>query len=649
MLLVCSVSYSQENLDFMGGYPSLMTDGFRKNSFESNPGNFVAKSDWEFSAIYGADFSSSGSNISNDIFLISLSKKMDRHYFYFRYTPAFKKSFIISAGNNITIDSSSASLKTTINYSEKFGLGYSYSFGSNFSLGFSTRYFEEEMKEDVFNFFIGDTSILTTSTSVSQKKFWRTDFGMNYLLSERIRLNLSSKNLFLLNENGNLSNKHFELKLKKGIIFGLESKLSENLALNFNWDVASSFLLGSFYLFEIFGGKVIGGINITHDQTQNPFINVIMPTVSFSSNLYSVSLSYINYLQSRNNRLSDFAEKGIQNIVSNQFADDKLLLSMNFALSFKHEKAVEFLDVEVTNDIFPTLTEEFVNHPFAIGHAKNLTDKTISVKPISFIPGINNEHIYSPTVEIAPNSIGEVKFFTLISDEKNYEKRKIDNAEFLLFTTEPDYEDKTEKPVLINTKNNWDGKVSNLRYFVYRSFDYSLDFATRTMKNYSSAIDSNVYLKKFNSVKVLFSEFVKNMNYFSDPRTSFEYVQFPKETMERKGGDCDDLSVAFASILEIAGIETAFVDFKSDDGISHVNLLINTGLNSSQAELITQNDKKYFLRENQNGEDEIWIPLETTHFVSFESSWNLAAEKFYREAIENFGLQKGKVLITDIY
>jgi len=119
--------------------------------------------------------------------------------------------------------------------------------------------------------------------------------------------------------------------------------------------------------------------------------------------------------------------------------------------------------------------------------------------------------------------------------------------------------------------------------------------------------------------------------------------------MERKGGDCDDLSVAFASILEIAGIETAFVDFKSDDGISHVNLLINTGLNSSQAELITQNDKKYFLRENQNGEDEIWIPLETTHFVSFESSWNLAAEKFYREAIENFGLQKGKVLITDIY
>ena len=84
------------------------------------------------------------------------------------------------------------------------------------------------------------------------------------------------------------------------------------------------------------------------------------------------------------------------------------------------------------------------------------------------------------------------------------------------------------------------------------------------------------------------------MQYVSDPRSSTEYVQFPTQTIEVAGGDCDDLSVAFSALLESIGIQTAFVDYKSEEKISHVNLLINTKLKPEEAELITQNDKKYF-------------------------------------------------------
>ncbi|GAB4147688.1 MAG: hypothetical protein Fur0015_13500 [Ignavibacteriales bacterium] len=633
----------------MGGYSGFLPENFRKNTLESNSSNMIYKSDWEFSAIYGAEFSARNSNPANDVYLISLAKKINNHYFYFRYTPAFNKSFLISVGNNIKIDSTSTSLNTTLNYSEKFGFGYSYLIKKNFSVGVSLRYFEEEMKEDVFNFFIGDTSILSTVTEISKKKFWRTDFGMNYSPIENLNFSLSSKNLLLLNENGNLNNHSYEMRLKKGMIFGFDSKLSDNFAMKLFWETGNSFLFGSFYSFQILGGKVIAGLNITHDQTQNPFVNSVMPTISLSSNLYNLALSYVHYLKNENvNRLTDFSTRGITNIVNNRFSYDKLLLSLNFALSFKHEKQVEYSKIELVKDIYPTLSEEYVNSPFAIAEVKNLTDKKITVRPVSFIEGINKENVYSPNVEILPNEIAEVKFYTLIDESKQYDKRKIENAQFMIYTSESEFDDKLEKPLLIHTKNNWDGKVVNLRYFVYSDFNFSLNFATQTLKK-NAKPDSNRVLKTFNAIKTLHAEFIKNMTYFSDPRTSFEYVQFPKETLERKGGDCDDLSVAFASLLESVGIETAFVDYSSADGVSHVNLLINTKLNSEFSELITLNDKKFYVRTNQNGEDEIWIPLESTNFESFEKAWEIAADKFYTEAIENFGLQKGNVSIIDIY
>ncbi len=61
---------------------------------------------------------------------------------------------------------------------------------------------------------------------------------------------------------------------------------------------------------------------------------------------------------------------------------------------------------------------------------------------------------------------------------------------------------------------------------------------------------------------------VKKIVYVSDPRASVEYVQFPEQTFELKGGDCDDLSVAYCSILESVGIQTALVDYKGN-GVEH--------------------------------------------------------------------------------
>ncbi|HSP86523.1 MAG TPA: transglutaminase domain-containing protein, partial [Ignavibacteriaceae bacterium] len=168
--------------------------------------------------------------------------------------------------------------------------------------------------------------------------------------------------------------------------------------------------------------------------------------------------------------------------------------------------------------------------------------------------------------------------------------------------------------------------------------------------NYKNELDTLPYnLSDFFKTKIIYNELVKNLVYTSDPRASAEYVQFPNETIKLKGGDCDDLSVLFSSVLESSGIETALVDYKADDGIRHVNVLVNTKLNPDEAALITENDTKYFLRKNENSEDEIWIPVETTSLNNFDEAWNAGVEKFNEEAFQKFGLAKRSVEIIDIY
>ncbi len=139
------------------------------------------------------------------------------------------------------------------------------------------------------------------------------------------------------------------------------------------------------------------------------------------------------------------------------------------------------------------------------------------------------------------------------------------------------------------------------------------------------------------------------MVYVSDPRASVEYVQFPEQTFKLKGGDCDDLSVSYCSILESVGIQTALVDFKGNGEIRHVNVLFNTKLLPGDASLITSNDSKYFIRKNEQGIDEIWIPVETTSLTDFNEAWNIGVEKFNREAIDELGIASGKVEIIDVY
>jgi hypothetical protein len=207
-----------------------------------------------------------------------------------------------------------------------------------------------------------------------------------------------------------------------------------------------------------------------------------------------------------------------------------------------------------------------------------------------------------------------------------------------------------QKAALINSINSWDGNVANLRYFIMRDIDYSMNYSKNILSENKSMLDTiPSELSAFYKSKFIFNDFVKQLVYTSDPRATAEYVQFPEQTIELKGGDCDDLSVAYSSLLESVGVQTALVDYKGDGEVRHVNILINTNLLPSQAKLITTNDSKYFIRKNESGIDEVWIPIETTSLTNFDEAWNTGVKKFNHDAVEQLGIAKGNVEIIDVY
>lgn len=116
-------------------------------------------------------------------------------------------------------------------------------------------------------------------------------------------------------------------------------------------------------------------------------------------------------------------------------------------------------------------------------------------------------------------------------------------------------------------------------------------------------------------------------NYIIDPNTPFrelrddqiDYVQFPRETLRLKSGDCDDLSVLISAGLENLGIKTAFVEVPR-----HLFLMFDTGLKADDADSISHDHSLLAIKD-----DHVWIPLEATMVnTNFNEAWAEGARKY---------------------
>jgi hypothetical protein len=120
---------------------------------------------------------------------------------------------------------------------------------------------------------------------------------------------------------------------------------------------------------------------------------------------------------------------------------------------------------------------------------------------------------------------------------------------------------------------------------------------------------------------------------FSENAASVDYLQYPRDTLARKSGDCDDLTVLFAAAMENVGIQTALVDVPG-----HVFILFNTGVPEAEKSTLGFADALLVVHRGT-----VWVPVEMTLVgSSFTKAWQKAAES-YRD-----WSAKGKVTVVEI-
>ncbi len=117
---------------------------------------------------------------------------------------------------------------------------------------------------------------------------------------------------------------------------------------------------------------------------------------------------------------------------------------------------------------------------------------------------------------------------------------------------------------------------------------------------------------------------VSPYNIFSEKTNEIDYIQFGRDTLKRKTGDCDDLVVLFSSLMESLGIETAAVDYPG-----HILVMFNTGIELNDFVKSGLNENNTIIYDNA-----IWIPVEMTLLTeSFYKAWH----KGWRNIKENEG------------
>ncbi|MFZ1517241.1 MAG: transglutaminase domain-containing protein [Ignavibacteriaceae bacterium] len=621
------------------------------NSFEFNPGNYSVIKDWGFSFTYGAELSD---DVNSNLYQISISKQFGKHFISARYTPGFQKEFIFKSGEAITYNNTEPiTLESKILYKELFGAGYSFKINNSISAGFNFRYFKQEFTEEIVTTIFSDTVYFIRETLLDNSDYWKSDFGINWKPSSNWNINLATVNLITFGEGSGKSDfNNYEIKKNKSFIAAITYTPISDLDFNFVYETNSDIAGSISYLFNLNKSKLGFAFSTFHDKQQSPFLAGANSSAIFISKYFDISLSYLKYFTNRNStaNYSDFKKNGISNIVNNKYSFDKILLTTNFKLNTLAEQRVKFLAVEINQNIYPAISDKYLDFPVATARVVNLTNEKIEVKPVILISKLNTDKFQSPLVTLQPYDTTDVKYFTTIPESYSSVNPELTYASFYLMSLTDEYDDEFQKPLLVNGINAWDGIVNNLRYFIKRDLDFSVRYSKEILSQHKNQLDTVINATSdFYKAKIIFNAFIKNLTYTSDPRASAEYVQYPKQTIELKGGDCDDLCVCYSSLLESIGIETAIIDYKSNNNLRHVNIIFNTKLSPRQAGLVTENDSKYFIRKNGSGEDEIWIPIETTSLSDFETAWSIGSDKFNTEAISNFGLVKGTVEIIDVY
>ena len=637
----------------MGAFTALAGD---VNAVDWNPAGLTGVPEWE---VLGTSYYSPlGNGRTATIQLVGLGKRFagGDHAASLRLSPGSVMDFVLPS--EFSFRDSTSSFVTTfdkkISYAETYAFGYALRISRDLSLGVATHFLEQKVTDTEYS--VDSTAILHSTVVDHPGSYWTIDAGALWDVNGTWRIGLVVKNLFRITVQS-LSEpaRRYDLAapgiLACGIAYAglphttiaLDGDTRKMLRIGGEYTVGSSLAVrGGFYLnaSSAFSAEAVGlGIGGLYRPVR-------------------VDLAYVRFLDQTNRRGSadatTFQQTTIDNIEYNPFAGDRISLTATLTLGRTHESLAKIEYVDMLTDIFPASQPLYAFRPVGKARVRNTSSKPIDAKVSFFAESLMDAPTETKPCTIAPDDVAEIPFFAVFSSAlRSVRSLFVSDADVRVSTAQSDdYDDRYQTRLLVRGRNDWNGDVDLLKYFVIPDDPDVLTFTRGSLHQAQVSLDTtSAELQNIQKVRVIFNKFAKHITYISDPMKSHDLVQYPGETLSLHGGDCDDIAVCVSSMLASVGISSAFVDVVPPDhpDSAHIYLLFDTGVPASGAGRISENPKRYVLRRSGTGPQTVWIPVETTALTkSFDDAWETGAREYFNDVEISLGIVRGWVRIVDL-
>ena len=302
---------------------------------------------------------------------------------------------------------------------------------------------------------------------------------------------------------------------------------------------------------------------------------------------------------------------------------------------------IEFFDVQI-NTIFPVLYKYYFDTPVGTATILNNGDDTLSNIKISLSL---SQHMDSPKlsgtiIELAPGEKADVELYLLLTSSilSLTEGGKLAgelNADYFV-DKRPGKDSRT---VVVKSYHRnamrWDDDQKLATFITSR--DEEIQRYARNIASLVRGLEIKGMNAEFQQGMAYFEAMnISDIAYVTDPGNSYkemsadaftiDTIQFPRQTIEYKAGDCDDMTVTYTALLESVGVETGFITVPG-----HIFSAFKLNMTRADAKRSFVNSDYFIYLDEQ-----VWVPVETTALSEgFIKAWELGAAQWYQHAGED--------------
>ncbi len=632
----------------LGAYDAAVRD---VRGFGVNPAGLTMMRDWDFHAVTYLPTSTGGGFVFNGF---GMGKRLfGESALAFQYTPGAIQEFLIPSTERINGQSISADRK--LSYVEPLGFGAAHALSDVVSLGIGVRMGNETVTDPQFDLQVQDSTIVPIPNE-SRITTWFVDLGMLWKALPGLTVSAVGRGI-VASASGSFPEEFaaYELSDPRVFALGIDWNPADRLrvfagggtdrrgALGLEWTPGA-------------GLSVRGGIYA--DASASKKLEAFGAGAGWNFRVLDLDVAYLRFLD-RSTRTGTidpgtFDASTITSVSMNPFTPDMLTVSLKAYFDGIRESLVRIESIEISGSVYPSAYESFAFKPLGIARVKNVSAKPVHVRASLYVDRFMDSPTETPPVYLLPGETADLPLTAVFNDRiRSVQKIMVSDGDVRVSAVAADeFDDRAQTRIVIHGRNDWDGDVLTLRYFVTPDDPAVIRYSRDLLLDLRDSLGGVPRdLEAFQKARLLFNAFAGKLMYVNDPRLTADFVQYPSETLSLRGGDCDDMTVCFVSLLSSIGISTAFVDVvpPGQPDRAHMYLLFDTGLDPKFGDAITDNPKRYVVRRSKAGRETIWIPVETTVITrGFNEAWTRGAEEHFRHAEVDLGLIKGWVKILDV-